>query len=247
MPDQGLAWAPRRHRRSGREPSPLAAHPASQYRCGDGAGIRVLGSGRRHAPRSREPDHTRSQTRVAACNDRGKHPARRPASLLAMARQRLGDPQQRRPDRDGARCERRRRLDCLATERAGRWAVLPLDSDQCRYICRRTRLAGQARAPAATNAESGTAAPPDNIENYVASAAASELSELSAAQEGTRNDTLNRAAFNLAQFVKADALPEDWARGQLEAHAIGAGLSAIEARQTIESAFRAAQPRRLPS
>ena len=89
--------------------------------------------------------------------------------------------------------------------------------------------------------------PPDNIEKYVASAAASELRELSGAQEGTRNDVLNRAAFNLAQFVKAGALPEDWARGQLEAHAAGAGLSVIEARRTIDSAFRAAQPRSLPS
>ncbi len=89
--------------------------------------------------------------------------------------------------------------------------------------------------------------PPTDIENYVASAAASELAALSAAQDGTRNDALNRAAFNLAQFVKADALPEDWARGQLEAHAVGAGLSVIEARRTIDSAFRAAQPRSLPS
>ncbi len=89
--------------------------------------------------------------------------------------------------------------------------------------------------------------PPDNMENYVASAAASELSELSAAQEGTRNDALNRAAFNLAQFVKAGALPEGWVRGQLEANAIGAGLSVAEARGTIDSAFRAAQPRSLPS
>ena len=88
---------------------------------------------------------------------------------------------------------------------------------------------------------------PDNIENYVASAAASELRELSTAQEGTRNDTLNRAAFNLAQFVKAGALPEDWTRGQLEAHAVDAGLSVIEARRTIDSAFHAAQPRSLPS
>ena len=89
--------------------------------------------------------------------------------------------------------------------------------------------------------------PPADIENYVASAAASELRELSAAQAGTRNDALNRAAFNLAQFVKAGALPEDWARGQLEAHAVGAGLSVIEARRTIDSAFSAAQPRSLPS
>ncbi len=89
--------------------------------------------------------------------------------------------------------------------------------------------------------------PPADIENYVASAAASELRELSAAQDGARNDALNRAAFNLAQFVKAGALPEDWARGQLEAHAVGAGLSVVEARRTIDSAFRAAQPRSLPT
>ena len=89
--------------------------------------------------------------------------------------------------------------------------------------------------------------PSADIENYVASAAASELRELSAAQNGTRNDALNRAAFNLAQFVKAGALPEDWTRGQLEAHAVGAGLSVIEARRTIDSAFHAAQPRILPS
>ena len=89
--------------------------------------------------------------------------------------------------------------------------------------------------------------PPADIENYVASAAASELTALSAAKEGSRNDALNRASFNLAGFVKAGALPEDWTRGRLEAHAVGAGLSVIEARQTIESAFRAASPRSLPS
>jgi hypothetical protein len=88
--------------------------------------------------------------------------------------------------------------------------------------------------------------PPADIENYVASAVVSELKELSAAQDGTRNDALNRAAFNLAQFVKAGALPEDWARGQLEAHAVAAGLSVTEARRTIQSAFGAAQPRSLP-
>jgi hypothetical protein len=89
--------------------------------------------------------------------------------------------------------------------------------------------------------------PPDNIERYVASAAASELAGLSAAKEGSRNDALNRASFNLAGFVKAGALPEDWTRGRLEAHAVDAGLTIIEARKTIESAFLAAQPRDLPS
>ncbi len=89
--------------------------------------------------------------------------------------------------------------------------------------------------------------PPDKIERYVASAAAAELAGLSAAKEGSRNDALNRASFNLAGFVKAGALPEDWTRGRLEAHAVDAGLTIIEARQTINSAFNAAQPRNLPS
>ena len=88
--------------------------------------------------------------------------------------------------------------------------------------------------------------PPDDIENYVASAAASELAELERAGEGCRNDSLNRAAFNLAQFVMASALPEDWTRAQLEARAAAIGLSTIEARRTIDSAFKAAQPRTLP-
>ncbi len=57
----------------------------------------------------------------------------------------------------------------------------------------------------------------------------------------------NRAAFNLAQFVKAGALPEDCTRAQLEAHAAAAGLSILEARRTIDSAFHAAEPRSLPS
>ncbi len=88
--------------------------------------------------------------------------------------------------------------------------------------------------------------PPANIERYVAAAAASELAELEAAQEGSRNHTLNSVAFNLAQFVKAGALPEDWTRGQLEVRAVAAGLPVLEARRTIDGAFRAAQPRSLP-
>jgi len=84
------------------------------------------------------------------------------------------------------------------------------------------------------------------VDRYVASAAAAELAELETTAQGARNDALNRASFNIAQFVKAGALPEDWARGQLEARAVNLGLSIIEARGTISSAFNAAQPRGLP-
>ena len=85
-----------------------------------------------------------------------------------------------------------------------------------------------------------------DVDHYVAAAAASELTELENAAKGTRNDALNRAAFNLAQFVKAGALPAGWVQEQLETRAIGLGLPVIEARGTINSAFRAAQARDLP-
>ena len=85
-----------------------------------------------------------------------------------------------------------------------------------------------------------------DTDRYVAAAAASELQELESAPAGTRNHALNRASFSLAGFVKAGALPEDWARVQLEQRAIGIGLPVAEARGTIDSAFRAAQPRELP-
>lgn len=90
--------------------------------------------------------------------------------------------------------------------------------------------------------------PPDNVERYVAAAVTAELRNVEDAAEGTRNDQLNRASFNVAQFVAVGAVPDDWARSQLEARAVNAGLSATEARRTIESGFRAglAHPRELP-
>ena len=83
-------------------------------------------------------------------------------------------------------------------------------------------------------------------ERYVAKAVVDELRELQSATSGTRNDTLNRVAFALAGFVRAGALPEDWTRQQLEDRSVAIGLSVIEARRTIESAFKSAQPRELP-
>ncbi len=104
------------------------------------------------------------------------------------------------------------------------------------------------RSPAPTP-RSPTASPgtiQGDTDRYVAAATASELQELESAPEGTRNHALNRASFSLAGFVKAGALPEAWTRAQLEERAIGIGLPVTEARGTINSAFRAAQPRELP-
>ncbi len=88
--------------------------------------------------------------------------------------------------------------------------------------------------------------PPRDCERYVAAAVAAELRELEQAANGTRNDALNRAAYALAGFVLAGALPDEWARHELENRAIAIGLPMVEARRTVDSAFHAAQPRELP-
>ncbi len=88
--------------------------------------------------------------------------------------------------------------------------------------------------------------PPADTARYVATAITAELQQLERAQEGTRNDQLNRSAFAIAGFVHAGAVPDDWARGELERRAVGIGLPTQQVRRTIDSAFKAARPRELP-
>ena len=83
-------------------------------------------------------------------------------------------------------------------------------------------------------------------DRYAAAAIADELRQLGQVREGIRNDQLNRAAFNIAGFVLSGSVPAEWARAELENRAVAAGLSLLEARRTIESAFKAAKPRDLP-
>lgn len=66
-----------------------------------------------------------------------------------------------------------------------------------------------------------------------------ELDRLRAAQVGTRNHELNRAAFVLAQLVAGGELLESAARASLLSVALGVGLDEPESRQTIDSAFGA--------
>lgn len=86
-----------------------------------------------------------------------------------------------------------------------------------------------------------------DVDNYIASAIANELRELSQAREGTRNDTLNKSAFAIAGFAKAGYVPQDWAIAKLEAIAVKIGLPLPEARATVRSAFLAARPREVAS
>lgn len=80
---------------------------------------------------------------------------------------------------------------------------------------------------------------------YATAALERELTVLAGAGEGTRNDTLNRAAFNLGQLVGAGALPAEAVTRELQQVADAIGLGPAEARRTIASGLGAgiANPR----
>jgi len=73
-----------------------------------------------------------------------------------------------------------------------------------------------------------------------------EVAAVAGASEGTRNETLNRAAFSLGQLVASGALKEGAVFDALICAATSAGLDASEARATIRSGLRAGSstPRR---
>jgi len=74
---------------------------------------------------------------------------------------------------------------------------------------------------------------------YAMAALRDEARLVAAAQPGTRNDTLNRAAFSLGQLVAAGLLPQMAVASALADAAERAGLPADEARRTIRSGLAA--------
>lgn len=89
---------------------------------------------------------------------------------------------------------------------------------------RRSTVAG---LPLPQGREQGTA--------YAMAAFRDETRLVAAAQPGTRNDTLNRAAFSLGQLVTAGLLPPLAVISALAEAAALAGLPMDEARRTIRS------------
>lgn len=67
------------------------------------------------------------------------------------------------------------------------------------------------------------------------------LAAIRNAEEGTRNDTLNRSAFDLMKLVEAGALDEAVAHDLLTVAAMEIGLEADETRRTLESSGHAAR------
>jgi len=87
----------------------------------------------------------------------------------------------------------------------------------------------------------------DSLPPYVRAAVAEECARVASAAVGTRNDTLNAAAFALGQLVGAGALRELTATAELESAAGACLLPMAEARGTIRSGLDAgrAEPRDL--
>lgn len=91
--------------------------------------------------------------------------------------------------------------------------------------------------PADTYAVATPLLPPPGSQQGTAYAMAArdETRRVAAAQPGTRNDTLNRAAFSLGQLVAADLLPPLAVITALASAAQHAGLPGDEALRTIRS------------
>ncbi len=91
-----------------------------------------------------------------------------------------------------------------------------------------------------------TAASPA-IDRHAASALEREIGRVVSADEGTRNNVLNEAAFNIGQLVGAGSLSRSEVERRLLAAALRSGLSDAEATATIQSGLAAgmASPRDL--
>jgi hypothetical protein len=87
------------------------------------------------------------------------------------------------------------------------------------------------------------AVPSVSHEKWGLAALAAEAHEVEASQPGQRNHQLNTSAFRIFGIVKGGHLDEGMARLRLERAGLHVGLSADEIRSTLDSAWKAAEPR----
>lgn len=90
-------------------------------------------------------------------------------------------------------------------------------------------------------------ASPARLDRYTTVALDNETRAVASASEGSRNDTLNRAAFNLGTLCGAGHLSRREAEARLLAAALTCGLDAREAQATIKSGLDSGErsPRRI--
>jgi len=123
------------------------------------------------------------------------------------------------------------------TDRPYRWLgsltdeLAPLPQDWVKRLREPERSALPARVPA--EAVRGT--------RYAVGALRRQLAELLDAEEGTRNDTLNKSAFAVGQLVGAGMLDEQDTAAVLEDVGQRLGLSPGEVRRSVASGLRAGE------
>jgi putative DNA primase/helicase len=90
--------------------------------------------------------------------------------------------------------------------------------------------------------------PARDLSPYAEAALREEVETVRSAPIGTRNDTLNRAAFNLGQLVGAGLLDRTTVEAELTRAAMEAGLEEREIEKTVRSGLEAGmrQPRTIP-
>lgn len=103
--------------------------------------------------------------------------------------------------------------------------------------------------PRATAATAGELAAPVDAPRYLLKALADEVQRVYDATVGTRNHTLNRAAFSLGQLVAGAGLDRNLVIDELTAAAQTIGLDPTETRNTINSGLSAGskEPRGVPA
>jgi len=102
--------------------------------------------------------------------------------------------------------------------------------------------------PPAKTVRVDTSRPAVNGTGYTGSALHREIHAVRTATEGTRNDTLNRAAYSLAGLIHTGEITEAQIRDELTAAALIAGLSEREILGTLASGIRKGldAPRQIP-
>jgi hypothetical protein len=113
-----------------------------------------------------------------------------------------------------------------------RWVHRPGDTLPVGPAALRDLILGPDPPPAHRTTAHRTIAHPDR---YAQAALTAESERVASAPVGTRNDTLNRAAFALGRLVGAGLLDQGDAVRELDAAARRCGLGRAEIRRTIRS------------
>jgi hypothetical protein len=123
----------------------------------------------------------------------------------------------------------------------GVWEITPCPEVLIEVVAR----IADARVPHGLPARAPRSRPGGKSGRYALTALEREAGRVRTAGPGTRNSTLNRAAFRLGQLVATEALDRTIVESALTGAALAAGLSEREVERTIESGLEAglAHPR----